>query len=81
MQAYKRGFLPPKYMFITYGWYVERWWEGGYSSKKYNCSTEDLARIGLYNIAAVLAEFPGDLDAVAEPNIVSVISCFLFACF
>ena len=41
-------------------------------SDKYNCTAEDLEKVALYNIAAVLAEFPDDLDAVAEPNIVSL---------
>ena len=72
MQAYQRGFTPPKYMFITYGWYDERWWQEGYFSDKYNCTAEDLEKVALYNVAAALAEFPDDLDAVAEPNIVSL---------
>ena len=75
MQAYQRGFTPPKYMFITYGWYDERWWQEGYSSDNYNCTAEDLEKVALYNIAVVLAEFPEDPDAVAEPNIVSVSLC------
>ena len=63
--------LPPKYMFITYGWYEERWWEEGATTSDYNCTSEDLASVALYGVAAVLAEFPDESDTVAEPNIVS----------
>ena len=58
-------------MFITIGWYVERWWQEGFSDK-YNCTAEDLEKVALYNIAPSLKEFPDDLNAVAEPNIVSL---------
>ena len=70
-QAYKRGLVSPKYMFITYGWYGERWWGEGAISRDYNCTSEDLAAVALYGVAAVLAEFPDEPDAIAEPNIVS----------
>ena len=72
MQAYQRGFTSPKYMFITIGWYSDRWWQEGYSSDNYNCTAEDLEKVALYNIAAKLLELPDDPDAVAEPNIVSL---------
>ena len=58
-------------MFITYGWYGERWWGEGAISSDYNCTSEDLATVALYSVAAVLAEFPDEPDAIAEPNIVS----------
>ena len=70
-QAYKRGLVSPKYMFITYGWYGERWWGEGAISSDYNCTSEDLATVALYGVAAVLAEFPDEPDAIAESNIVS----------
>ena len=41
-------------------------------SDNYNCTAEDLEKVALYNVAAILAEFPDDPDAVAEPNIVSL---------
>ena len=69
-QALKRGLVSPKDMFITYGWYGERWWGEGAISSDYNCTSEDLATIALYSVAAVLAEFPDEPDAIAEPNIV-----------
>jgi hypothetical protein len=61
-------------MFITNGWYEERWWEEGYSSGDYNCTAEDLASVALYSLASALPEFPNeDSDTVAEPNIVSLL--------
>ena len=72
-QAYKHGFLPPKYMFITSGWYEEGWWKEGYSSEDYNCTADNIAAVALYNLASVLQEFPDeDSHFVAEPNIVSM---------
>ena len=70
-QAFRRGLVPPKYMFLTPGWYAERWWQGGAVTRNYNCTGESLARVALYNVAAVLDEFPDNPDARADPNIVS----------
>ena len=58
-------------MFLTLGWYTEGWWEKGYYSEDYNCTAEDLARVALYNVGVVLAEFPEDPNAIDETNIVS----------
>ena len=65
-------------MFITYGWYEERWWGKGATTSDYNCTSEDLASVALYGVAAVLAEFPDESDTVAEPNIVSLTFPVLF---
>ena len=73
-QAYRRGFLPPKYMFITNAWYDERWWEKGHHSEGHKCTGKDLAAVAVDNLAIILSEFPDDPDAIAEPNIVSYFS-------
>jgi gamma-aminobutyric acid type B receptor len=68
-KAYRSGILPPKYLFLTLNWYVEGWWGEGHTSEDYNCTADELAAVALYNVAPVLAEFPANDDAVAEPNI------------
>ena len=59
-------------MIITYGWYNENWWTGPATSSQYNCTAEDRATILPYTMGPVLPEFATDLDAEAEPGIVSV---------
>ena len=78
-QAYRLGFRYPKYIFMTYGWYADKWWTGSATSSQYNCTAEERATILPYTMGPLLPEFPADLDAEAEPGIVSLI--LLSTCF
>ena len=71
IQAYRRDFRYPKYMFITYGWYVDKWWEGPPTIREYDCSAEERASLLPYTLAPLAPEFPDGMDTRAEPNIVS----------
>ena len=71
-QAYRRGLHYPKYVFITFGWYVKQWWE--VDSTTNNCTAEERGRVVLYSLAALSSQFPREHDEyTAEPNIVSII--------
>ena len=59
-------------MIMTYGWYVDEWWTGPATSSQYNCTAEERATILPYTMGPALSEFPADLDAEAEPGIVSL---------
>lgn len=71
MQAYRRKLIPPKYLYLTNGWYKEGWWKEGYSSNEYNCSGDDLASVAQQSIGVLLSEFPVGNNARDATNIVS----------
>ena len=73
IQAYRLGFHYPKYMFITYGWYANNWWTIPATSSRYNCTAEERATVLPYTLAPTVPEFPTDLNAQAEPGIVSLL--------
>ena len=58
---------------MTYSWYADNWWTGPAISSEYNCTAEERATILPYTMSLVLPEFPADLDAEAEPGIVSFV--------
>ena len=60
-------------MFITYGWYENKWWAGPATSSKYNCTAEERATVVAHTLAAIIPETPADFTAQAEPNIVSLL--------
>ena len=59
-------------MFITYGWYLDQWWTWFSFSRQYNCTADEIATTLLHTMSPVVPEFATDLDAEAEPGIVSV---------
>jgi hypothetical protein len=78
-EAYRRGFHYPKYVIITFGWYVRQWWEMDAPST--NCTAEERAHVLLYSMAAVSSQFPREQDEyTAEPNIVRVFHSWNFMC-
>lgn len=46
----------PGYVWITYGWYSERWWEEGKMKKTDNCSNEEI--LSVLNGAIALTHYP-----------------------
>lgn len=73
----------PEFMMITYGWYLDRWWTQPATSDEYDCTAEEVATVLPYTLAAIQRESPTNLDAKAEPDIVSisnVVSYLLLLC-
>jgi hypothetical protein len=68
-KASRLGFHYPKYMFITYGWYVNNWWTGPGFSAEYNCTDEQRATVLPYTLAAIVPEFPTEFDVLTESDI------------
>ena len=60
-------------MILTYGWYNDLWWTDDATSSNYNCTAEERASILPYTMGPRLPEYPTDLDAEAEPGIVSLL--------
>ena len=59
----------PKYMFLTYGWYDEKWWE----EPNNNCSSDQLASVLPYTLSSLLRDFPVNESIITETGIVSLI--------
>ena len=57
-------------MIITYGWYYDEWWTWP-TYTIHDCTAEEIATVLQYTLAPIQREYPSDLDAVAEPGIVS----------
>ena len=74
IQAYGGGFLYPKYMFITFGWYPNQWWEMPTNTSQYNCTADQIAEVLRYTLAPAIQEIPLDPHFVAEPGLVSTAS-------
>ena len=48
VQAWKKGFVYPRYTYITIGWYNEHWWT---SSNPISCTTEQMEATLEYSLA------------------------------
>ncbi len=45
LQAYLRGYTHPKYVWLTYGWYQDRWWTEEVNPEPTNCTDYQLAEV------------------------------------
>ena len=70
-QAYRSGFHYPKYIILTFGWYVRNWWKADRLS---NCTIQEKASALQYSLATVPFQFPTpDDEHTGEPNIVKIV--------
>ncbi len=44
-QAYLKGLTYPKYVWLTYGWYQDRWWTEEVNPEPINCTDHQLAEV------------------------------------
>ena len=65
---------------ITYGWYGDKWWTGPTYYTIHDCTAEEIATVLKYTLAPIQRDYPTDLDAVAEPGIVSSLSYIVVFC-
>lgn len=72
MQAYKRKFHYPRYIFITFPWYVsKKWWIPDAPSS--NCTVEERESALQYSLAAASSELPREhANYVTAENMVGV---------
>ena len=68
MQAYKKQFHYPRYIIITFPWYVsKKWWVPDAPSS--NCTVEERENALHYSLAAASSELPREEET--EQNMVS----------
>ena len=70
MQAYRRG-LTHHYVWITYGWYQDRWWSADVSSQRVECSDQEMVRQVDRALALQLLPEGHDPDAMTDTGLVS----------
>lgn len=79
LQAYEHNKRYPQYLFLFYGWYIDKWWIGTEEDQKYlhklypNCTSEHIASILPYSLAPLRAEFLSDQNesTIIDSGIVS----------
>ena len=65
-QAVKLGLTYPRYAWLIYGWYQDRWWTGAVDSNMVDCTDQQLATF--LERALVLQIFPSSEDPTAPTD-------------
>ena len=68
-QAYKSNMTYPRYMFLTYGWYEDRWFAEEVQGD--GCTPAQRESVLLYTLAVLQDEFLTNLSAITDTGIVS----------
>ena len=70
MQAFKKGFAYPRYVWMTFDWYPQRWWTKKLSLDEIDCTDDELERF--LDTAITLRRHPTqeDVNAVTNTGIV-----------
>ena len=71
MQAYRRGLTHPHYVWITYGWYQDRWWSADVSSLRVDCTDQEMVRQVHRALALQLLPEGHDPNAMTDTGLVS----------
>ncbi len=71
MQAYLRGYTYPKYVWLTYGWYQDRWWTEEVNPEPTNCTDDQLAEALHRSIALQLLPNLNKLNSTTDTGLVS----------
>jgi len=61
-------------MFLTFAWYVDRWWEG--EDPENRCTPEQRESVLPYTLAPLQFEFIDDYNATTDTGIVSIMLAF-----
>ena len=59
-------------MFLTYGWYAVRWWEGEEEDPEDGCTPDQRESVLRYTLAPLQFEFLDDYNATTDTGIVSL---------
>ena len=73
-QAFARGLRYPRYMFLTYGWYSNQWWE--VDTESLGCSSDDRASVLANTLSLLYFDFLQHFDLEA-PTDTGIVSCWL----
>ena len=69
-QAYSLNMTYPRYMFLTYGWYGDRWFAEEVQGDE--CTPAQRESVILYTLAVFQDEFLTNLSAITDTGIVSM---------
>ena len=69
LQAYRSNMTYPRYMFLTYGWYEDRWFAE--EMQEDNCTSAQRESVLPYTLAVLQDEFLTNLSAITDTGIVS----------
>ncbi|XP_064390853.1 gamma-aminobutyric acid type B receptor subunit 2-like [Halichondria panicea] len=68
-QAYLRGYTYPKYAWLTYGWYQDRWWTEEVNPEPTNCTDDQLAEALHRSIALQLLPNLNKLNSTTDTGL------------
>ncbi|XP_064390840.1 gamma-aminobutyric acid type B receptor subunit 2-like [Halichondria panicea] len=68
-EAYLRGYTYPKYAWLTYGWYQDRWWTEEVYPELTNCTDNQLAEFLHRSIALQLLPNLNELNATTDTGL------------
>ena len=69
-QAYNLNMTYPRYMFLTYGWYKDRWFAEEMQGDE--CTPAQRESVLPYTLAVLQDEFLTNLSAITDTGIVSM---------
>lgn len=72
MQAYRRGYTYPRYVWLLYAWYAERWWTEEINPQTANCTDNQLAGFLERGIAMQIYPIAFDGNATTDTGLVGV---------
>lgn len=77
-----RGFTYPRYVWLSYGWYQDKWWTSEINPRMANCTDSQLAGFLERGLALQILPMAQDLDAMTDTGLVgSNIFCWhMLAC-
>ena len=70
-QAYNLNMTYPRYMFLTYGWYEDRWFAE--EMQEDNCTSAQRESVLQHTLAVLQDEFLTNLSAITDTGIVSLV--------
>ena len=70
-QAYRLNMTYPRYMFLTYGWYEERWFAEEMQGD--NCTSAQRESVLQHTLAVRQDKFLTNLSAITDTGIVSLV--------
>ena len=71
-QAFDRGLRYPQYLFLTYAWYSDQWWE--LDTENLTCSADDRASVLPRTLALLHFDFIQHFD-LESPTDTDIVSC------
>ena len=73
MQAFKRRLFGPRYVWITHGWYPDRWWTQEVTNNTVNCTESQLEEFLVQGRVIALNHLttPDDRNATTDQGTVS----------